>query len=702
MLRTSDFAQKPTSLDETRSAPKGLVLVIDPDESSRSVLEVALARDGFEVWTASNGLAGMTLLQGRVPSVIVLESDVGSEDGITFVAQLRGDDRLMNVPVLLLSGESEADVEALADAVGVDDFLQKPAYARDVAAMVKVELARASQARGPLHFEAEDLLPEQLLRALLTCSRSGRLISSHGGEIRFRAGKVIDARIAGRGGTVETVVRILALTTHGYQLVLEPVDGFAEMRCGLREVVELVLPRLQRWTRVLQRSLPLESKLTVDFRKLARSFESMPDGVNRVVQLFDGHRTVEHVLLESTLDETLTIEVATRLYLMGVLQAAQGNDDELFVLRPMPRLFEPAPNEAQELMQHLFAGTANVEMQELVSPYPEGDWSDEGAHETGLDVDDASGGWLSAPVPAALAEGLPPALAAQLAAFPTPVHVEPATPAPAMVEVKDFAAQTETSASDSTLEQAILGATSGDASVSDIEAQLNGVLAESPEELEGPTPAPVHELQAVANTAENTFFGDESSSELIEGRRSTRVWPFIAAAVGIAALAAIIEVANSKATVEVEPPAAVAIVAAPPELPVVEEPVFIPVEEEVAAAPVVDVSESLIEAKKFYEAGQYKKAISTLEQVLSDDPTSVTAWNLLGLSRYDSNDTRGAKEAAEKVLELDPKNGRVQILLATLAFDANQKEEGRAALNKYLELEPNGPHADEARALLRH
>ncbi|MFZ5441463.1 MAG: tetratricopeptide repeat protein [Myxococcota bacterium] len=203
---------------------------------------------------------------------------------------------------------------------------------------------------------------------------------------------------------------------------------------------------------------------------------------------------------------------------------------------------------------------------------------------------------------------------------------------------------------------------------------------------------------------ESAFFNDDDFSEegtveSVPVKAPRRLWPWVAGAATLALLAIAVEFLSSRepAPVPVAPPPA-PVVAMPAELPAVEPPVLI--EDEPAPA-VVDVSENLDEARKLYEAGQYKKAVSVLEQVVLDDPKSVTAWNLLGLAKYDALDVAGAKSAAAKVLELDPKNGRVHILLATLHFDANEKEAGRAELQKYLELEPNGPHVEEAKALLR-
>ncbi len=708
-----------------------LVLVIDPDESTRSVLEVAMGRDGFEVWSAATAKLGLALLQGRPPDVIILESDLNGEDGFSFVAEVRGDDRLAKIPVLLLARADDQNVEALADVVGVDDFIQKPAYARDVAALVRVELAKRSG--GRLMFDSKQLPPVQLLRALLSCPRSGRLLLVDGrAEVRFRSGKVIDARFDARGGTVDALVRALALTSGSYELITEPIDGFAELQCGLRELVELVMPRLMKWSRVMQRSLPLDARLTVDFGRLASGLKSMPDEVNRIVQLFDGFRSMEQVLVDSAFNETLTLEVATRLYLMGVLSPARDAKTELIVPRPMPRLFEPRAAEAEELMQQLFAGTAEIRSEENPSADAQ-DWFSPSALGSELELGDPNGGWTTAPIPPGLAAGLEPELARQLDAFQTPMRVEAKQISPDAAAAQKFANTQHVVGADTAIEAALLAAVDG-RPVEELESDLNSMLAANAEAdleaelaaahkaeargrqarietpwmtpvVEVPAPAPMlNSASTVEVSAEASFFEAPAHQPVEddvltpEPKRERAVWPFVVGGLAIIGLALLIEGQRAAEVVAVVPVAPV--VVAPV---VVPEPVVVaapePVIEEPEAA--IDVSENLTEATALYNAGQYKKAISVLEQVVTDAPTSVPAWNLMAMAKYDAVDTAGAKAAAAKVLELDPKNGRVQILLASLHFDANEKDQGRAALEKYLELEPNGAHVDEARALLK-
>jgi tetratricopeptide (TPR) repeat protein len=331
-------------------------------------------------------------------------------------------------------------------------------------------------------------------------------------------------------------------------------------------------------------------------------------------------------------------------------------------------------------------------------------------------------------VPDELATGLSPELALQLEAFQTSMKVEAARVPVEVAAAQSFIGLSPASlTTDTAMESALLKA-SEESSLPELEAQLNQALTRAPAlrrdaqaRIETPWMTPVTPLPAAKVAPmvgevdpEASFFASPSAShdvadEPVARRPKTiaRTVPLVAGALGIIALTVLVEwMRNPTPTPAPAPALPVAEIAASPapvevapQVPVVAEAAVVD-EEPLPPAP-IDVTENLREARKLYEAGQYRKASSILEQVLSDDPRSTTGWTLLGLVKYDTRDTAGARAAADKVLELDPKNGQVQILLATLHFDANQKELGKAALQKYLELEPNGDDVEEAKALLR-
>lgn len=442
MLRSSPEVTPSSSRSAVPSSERPLVLVVDPDRSARAVLEVALARDGFDVWTVESAEQGLGVLRrGRTPDVIVLESDLSGGDGFSFCAELRGNQKTARVPVVLLARPDDENVGNLAEVVGVDEYVQKPAFARDVAALVRFELVRHRATVGqPLRFHTKNLPASHLLRALLTSARAGTLSLADGqASLSFRDGTIVQAQFGQRWG-IDAVVRGLALTFADYTVTLAPVSVSTGFQCGLRDYVGQVLPRLTRWSSLVMRSLPLDAVLAVDFARLAQSLPSMPDDVNRIVQLFDGRRRVQQVLVDSAFDEVLTLEVGTRLYLMGVIGPVATEQDEALEPKQAPRLFEPRSAEAEDLMRQLFDGSVEIRSSDVEpAMVDEDDWTVVGAS-SDLEVEDPAGGWTAAALPDAhFTDGLEADVAAKLNAFNVPTVVEPQEPPVEHQPVADFA-----------------------------------------------------------------------------------------------------------------------------------------------------------------------------------------------------------------------------------------------------------------------
>lgn len=442
MLRSSPAVTSSSSRSAVPSSERPLVLVVDPDRSARAVLEVALARDGFDVWSVESAEQGLGVLRrGRTPDVIVLETDLAGGDGFSFCAELRGNQKTARVPVVLLAKADDENVGNLAEVVGVDEYVQKPAFARDVAALVRFELVRHRAAVGqPLRFHTKNLPASHLLRALLTSARAGTLSLADGqASLSFRDGAIVQAQFGQRWG-IDAVVRGLALTFADYTVTLAPVSVSTGFQCGLRDYVGQVLPRLTRWSSLVMRSLPLDAVLAVDFARLAQSLPSMPDDVNRIVQLFDGRRRVQQVLVDSAFDEVLTLEVGTRLYLMGVIGPVATEQDETLVPKQAPRLFEPRSAEAEDLMRQLFDGSVEIRSSDVEpAMVDDDDWTVVGAS-SDLEVEDPAGGWTAAALPDAhFTDGLEADVAAKLNAFNVPTMVEPQEPPVEHQPVADFA-----------------------------------------------------------------------------------------------------------------------------------------------------------------------------------------------------------------------------------------------------------------------
>ena len=101
------------------------VLVVEDDPSVRGLLHTLLAAEGYDVATASDGLAGLVKASSRKPQLILLDLMMPDLGGIRVLEELRGDPALADVPVIVVTGKVDA-VPSLRDVLGEDSVFAKP------------------------------------------------------------------------------------------------------------------------------------------------------------------------------------------------------------------------------------------------------------------------------------------------------------------------------------------------------------------------------------------------------------------------------------------------------------------------------------------------------------------------------------------------------------------------------------------------
>jgi DNA-binding response OmpR family regulator len=120
-----------------------LVLCADDDEDILSLVSLRLRRAGFEVATAADGDQAVQIARDRRPVLAVLDVMMPKRTGYEVLAELRGDEALRGMKVILLSARvQEGDVARGMDA-GADAYLAKPFKAQDLVSKVEELLSQA-------------------------------------------------------------------------------------------------------------------------------------------------------------------------------------------------------------------------------------------------------------------------------------------------------------------------------------------------------------------------------------------------------------------------------------------------------------------------------------------------------------------------------------------------------------------------------
>ena len=123
---------------------KPLVVVVEDEADIQDVIAYNLKRDGYEVLTASRGDEGLSLIQAKMPDLVILDLMLPGIDGLSICQQLRADPKTKSLPIIILSAkEEEADV-VIGLGFGADDYVPKPFSPRELLARVKAVLRRSS------------------------------------------------------------------------------------------------------------------------------------------------------------------------------------------------------------------------------------------------------------------------------------------------------------------------------------------------------------------------------------------------------------------------------------------------------------------------------------------------------------------------------------------------------------------------------
>lgn len=118
------------------------ILTVDDDTEVLGTLERVLKHEAFEVSQATSGAEALSILEKKVPDLVILDIVMPEMDGISLCRHLRRDARFVALPVLFLTAKgSTDDIVAGLDA-GADDYVVKPFELAELRARIAALLRR--------------------------------------------------------------------------------------------------------------------------------------------------------------------------------------------------------------------------------------------------------------------------------------------------------------------------------------------------------------------------------------------------------------------------------------------------------------------------------------------------------------------------------------------------------------------------------
>jgi two-component system alkaline phosphatase synthesis response regulator PhoP len=117
----------------------GKILVVEDDPAALRLVSFTLESAGYEVISAANGIEGLRKAQEEAPDLLVLDLMLPGIDGYEVCHRLRSKSVGPggHLPILMLTAKSQETDQAMAEKMGVDRYLCKPATPEEITAAVR-------------------------------------------------------------------------------------------------------------------------------------------------------------------------------------------------------------------------------------------------------------------------------------------------------------------------------------------------------------------------------------------------------------------------------------------------------------------------------------------------------------------------------------------------------------------------------------
>src|SRR5437588_4483684 len=130
-------AMKPS---RRRGSGRQKILVIEDDAVARADLEARLAANGYLVARAADAASALTVVNRERPDLILLDLGLPAGDGFLVLERLRKIEALAAIPVLVITGRSDAETRKRVEAMGVAPLLAKPVDTEVLLAAIRAGL----------------------------------------------------------------------------------------------------------------------------------------------------------------------------------------------------------------------------------------------------------------------------------------------------------------------------------------------------------------------------------------------------------------------------------------------------------------------------------------------------------------------------------------------------------------------------------
>ena len=309
------------------------LLIVDSDVRNRRVLEVSLRKAGFSITAAESTEEALEFVEHAEPDLIISDTQLPAQDGFALCTALKSNPRWRTIPFIFLTGDKSIEQKVRGLELGVDDYLTKPIYVKEITTRVSMLLQRKQHerlerkdTRTKFTGRLADMAVVDLLQTIEISRKSG--VIHFGTEfgnatVWFRDGAVIDAELGRLQGS-SAIYRLLGLGDGDFEVEFKTINRSAAIDESTQVLLMEGMRRVDEWGRLMEQLPPLGSVLAVNTSALEERRNDLPPEQVAVIRRFDGRRSILDVVDDSGQDDLDVLTSISTAYFEGLLTLSHG------------------------------------------------------------------------------------------------------------------------------------------------------------------------------------------------------------------------------------------------------------------------------------------------------------------------------------------------------------------------------------------
>ena len=266
-----------------------IILTVDDDEMNLLLMKRIFAKDA-DITCLNSGSKALTWLAEHDPDIVLLDYRMPAPNGFDVLQKMKEDERLAKIPVIIVTGDIEADLECEGFMLGATDFIRKPF----MPAVVRERVRRVLQ-----YEYLQDHLESEVKRQTNLANQRLESIIRLYNETAFALAKAVDAKDAytsGHSARVAKYARMIAERSGAAQEEQEEIYTIAL----LHDIGKIGVPIeiINKPARLTDEEFKIMKTHTTKGYSILQIIEEMPKlatGARSHHEWYDGHGYPDHI-----------------------------------------------------------------------------------------------------------------------------------------------------------------------------------------------------------------------------------------------------------------------------------------------------------------------------------------------------------------------------------------------------------------------